>query len=199
MNDLNFTPSEMVEPQIEVDLASPMKRIGAFLLNSLLSVAAYIPLIVSVLSGEGGYLQRANATEELMLPEPDMTWLMTGIVVLVVYGAVQIYFMSRDGQSLGKKILGIRVLKTDGTNPGFFGTVLMREAAYYFLLGLAAGVIAYAVQSVTGNPKMFDLLSNLLQIVAYAVCLVMLFNVKSDRRTLQDYLANTVVVQLPKA
>ncbi|PSJ79704.1 RDD family protein [Neisseria iguanae] len=198
MNDLNSMPSETTESQIEVDLALPMKRIGAVLLNSVLNVAAYIPLIISVLSGESGYLQRANTAKEVALPEANMTWLMIGIAVLVAYGAVQIYFMSRDGQSLGKKILGIRVLKTDGTNPGFFGAVFMREAAYYFLLGLAVGIIAYVAQSITGNPEMFDLLSNLLQIAAYLVCVVMLFKVKSDRRTLQDYLANTVVVQLPK-
>lgn len=198
MNDMNLMPSEMTGPQIEVDLAPPMKRIGAVILNSVLNIAAYIPLIISVLAGESGYLQRVSASKEMTLPEINMTWLMIGIAVLVVYGAVQIYFMSKDGQSLGKKMLGIRVLKTDGSNPGFFGTVFMREVAYYFLLGLAAGVVAYVAQSITGNPDMFDLLSNLLQLAAYVACVVMLFKVKSDRRTLQDYLANTVVVELPK-
>ena len=198
MNDMNLMPSEMTGPQIEVDLAPPMTRIGAVILNSVLNIAAYIPLIISVLAGESGYLQRVSASKEMTLPEINMTWLMIGIAVLVVYGAVQIYFMSKDGQSLGKKMLGIRVLKTDGSNPGFFGTVFMREVAYYFLLGLAAGVIAYVAQSITGNPDMFDLLSNLIQLAAYVACVVMLFKVKSDRRTLQDYLANTVVVELPK-
>lgn len=198
MNDMNLMPSEMTGPQIEVDLAPPMKRIGAVILNSVLNIAAYIPLIISVLAGESGYLQRVSASKEMTLPEINMTWLMIGIAVLVVYGAVQIYFMSKDGQSLGKKMLGIRVLKTDGSNPGFFGTVFMREVAYYFLLGLAAGVVAYVAQSITGNPDMFDLLSNLIQLAAYVACVVMLFKVKSDRRTLQDYLANTVVVELPK-
>ena len=198
MNDMNLMPSEMTGPQIEADLAPQMKRIGAVILNSVLNIAAYIPLIISVLAGESGYLQRVSASKEMTLPEINMTWLMIGIAVLVVYGAVQIYFMSKDGQSLGKKMLGIRVLKTDGSNPGFFGTVFMREVAYYFLLGLAAGVIAYVAQSITGNPDMFDLLSNLIQLAAYVACVVMLFKVKSDRRTLQDYLANTVVVELPK-
>ena len=42
----------------------------------------------------------------------DMGWLMLlGLLVVVLYIIVQIYFMSRDGQSLGKKIMGIRVLK----------------------------------------------------------------------------------------
>ncbi|ATD65822.1 RDD family protein [Neisseria weixii] len=198
MNDMNLMLSEMTEPQFEVDLAPPMKRIGAVIINSVLNIAAYIPLIISVLAGESGYLQRVSASKEMTLPEINMTWLMIGIAVLVVYGAVQIYFMSKDGQSLGKKMLGIRVLKTNGSNPGFFGTVFMREVAYYFLLGLAAGVIAYVAQSITGNPDMFDLLSNLIQLAAYVACVVMLFKVKSDRRTLQDYLANTVVVELPK-
>ena len=198
MNDLNAMSSEMLEPEIEVDLASPMKRIGAALLNSLLSLIVYIPLIVSILNGEGGYLDRVRGLEEGASPEFDTTWLMIGLAVLAVYCVMQLYFMSRDGQSLGKKILGIRVLKTDGTNPGFFGTVFMREGVYYFLLGLVAGIVAYAVQVVTGNAQIFEWVSNLLQLAAYLVCLVMLFQVKNDRRTLQDYLAKTVVVQLPK-
>lgn len=198
MNDLNTTPSEMLEPEVEVDLALPMKRIGAALLNSVLGLMAYIPMIVSILNGEGGYLDRVRGLEEGALPEFDTTWLMIGLAVLAVYCVIQLYFMSRDGQSLGKKVLGIRVLKTDGTNPGFFGTVFMREGVYYFLLGLVAGIAAYAVQAVTGNVQMFEWVSNLLQLAAYLVCLVMLFQVKNDRRTLQDYLAKTVVVQLPK-
>lgn len=198
MNDLNAMPSEMFEPEVEVDLASPMKRIGAALLNSMFGLIAYIPLIVSMLNGEGGYLDRVRGLEEGRLPEFNPTWLMIGFAVLAAYCLVQLYFMSRDGQSLGKKILGIRVLKTDGTNPGFFGTVFMREGVYYFLLGLVAGIAAYMVQAVTGNAQIFEWVSNLLQLAAYAVCVVMLFQVKNDRRTLQDYLAKTVVVQLPK-
>ena len=96
--------------------------------------------------------------------------------------------MSRDGQSLGKKIMGIRVLKSDGSNPGFGGTVLIREVAWSFIVGIIVIAVMLAVNETGG-----DLVSLLMAFINF----IMLFSVKRDRRTLYDMLADTVVVQLP--
>lgn len=96
--------------------------------------------------------------------------------------------MSRDGQSLGKKIMGIRVLKSDGSNPGFGGTVLIREVAWSFIVGIIVIAVMLAVNETGGN-----LISLLIAFINF----IMLFSVKRDRRTLYDMLADTVVVQLP--
>ena len=58
--------------------------------------------------------------------------------------------MSRDGQSLGKKIMGIRVLKSDGSNPGFGGTVLIREVAWSFIVGIIVIAVMLAVNDTHG-------------------------------------------------
>lgn len=96
--------------------------------------------------------------------------------------------MSRDGQSLGKKIMGIRVLKSDGNNPGFGGTVLIREVAWSFIVGIIVIAVMLAVNETGGN-----LISLLIAFINF----IMLFSVKRDRRTLYDMLADTVVVKLP--
>lgn len=108
-------------------------------------------------------------------------------IVYLIVGIVQLYYMSRYGQSLGKKIMGIRVLKSNGSNPGFLGTVLVRELAWGLIV-LVILISAYFVLKV--NILICSLLILLINFI-------MLFSVKRDRRTLYDILADTVVVQLP--
>lgn len=181
---------------VEVSLASPWRRIGAVLLNGVFNLIAYAPLIAAFVMGGSDYA--AYVSGDVADSPVNTTWILVGIGVLVAYGIVQIYFMSRDGQSLGKKVLGIRVLKTDGRNPGFFGTVFLREVVYVVLLGAVAAALGYLAQMALGSEEMFELVSNLVQVAASVASVVMLFMVKIDRRTLADFLANTVVVRLPK-
>ncbi|HFB4862818.1 TPA: RDD family protein, partial [Neisseria gonorrhoeae] len=118
-----------------------------------------------------------------------MTSFWVGLAGILAYTVIQIYYMSRDGQSLGKKIMRIRVLKTDGRNPGFVGTVLVREIAWSVLVAIIAAVIGLAVGE---NGE------NAINLLAFLANFVLLFMVKRDRRTLYDILADTVVVKLPK-
>ena len=118
-----------------------------------------------------------------------MTSFWVGLAGILAYTVIQIYYMSRDGQSLGKKIMRIRVLKTDGRNPGFVGTVLVREIAWSVLVAIIAAVIGLAVG---------DNGENAINLLAFLANFVLLFMVKRDRRTLYDILADTVVVKLPK-
>ena len=198
MNDFKIQEHQQAEnllhdETVEVDLASAGSRIGAALLNGVFNLLAYIPLIVAIVQ-EGGYNTRAQGLEKL---STDDTGLMGWLMGVLVYGIVQIFYMSRDGQSLGKKVLGIRVLKTDGQNPGFLGTVLIREIGYglvLFLISVGIGMLGVLM----GGENLGDILVNLVQFGASGACVVMLFQMKNDRRTLQDMMANTVVVKLPK-
>ncbi len=198
MNDFKIQEHQQAEnllqdEMVEVDLASAGSRIGAALLNGVFNLLAYIPLIVAIVQ-EGGYNTRAQGLEKL---STDDTGLMGWLMGVLVYGIVQIFYMSRDGQSLGKKVLGIRVLKTDGQNPGFLGTVLIREIGYglvLFLISVGIGMLGVLM----GGENLGDILVNLVQFGASGACVVMLFQMKNDRRTLQDMMANTVVVKLPK-
>ena len=198
MNDFKIQEHQQAEnllqdEMVEVDLASAGSRIGAALLNGVFNLLAYIPLIVAIVQ-ESGYNTRAQGLEKL---STDDTGLMGWLMGVLVYGIVQIFYMSRDGQSLGKKVLGIRVLKTDGQNPGFLGTVLIREIGYglvLFLISVGIGMLGVLM----GGENLGDILVNLVQFGASGACVVMLFQMKNDRRTLQDMMANTVVVKLPK-
>lgn len=175
--------------EIEVGIAGAGDRILAALLNQLFTflvlLVPFVGLIAFAIKNEG----RIGGSEEIFGLLLGMTSFWVGLVGILVYTVVQIYYMSRDGQSLGKKIMRIRVLKTNGRNPGFVGTVLVREIAWSVLVAIIAAVIGLAVGE---NGE------NAINLLAFLANFVLLFMVKRDRRTLYDILADTVVVKLPK-
>lgn len=175
--------------EIEVGIAGAGDRILAALLNQLFTflilLIPFVGLIVFAIKNEG----RIVGSEEIVGLLLGMTSFWVGLAGILAYTVIQIYYMSRDGQSLGKKIMRIRVLKTDGRNPGFVGTVLVREIAWSVLVAIIAAVIGLAVG---------DNGENAINLLAFLANFVLLFMVKRDRRTLYDILADTVVVKLPK-
>lgn len=175
--------------EIEVGIAGAGDRILAALLNQLFTflilLMPFAGLIAFAVKNEG----RIVGSEEIVGLLLGTTSFWVGLAGILAYTVIQIYYMSRDGQSLGKKIMRIRVLKTDGRNPGFVGTVLVREIAWSVLVAIIAAVIGLAVG---------DNGENTINLLAFLANFVLLFMVKRDRRTLYDILADTVVVKLPK-
>lgn len=175
--------------EIEVGIAGAGDRILAALLNQLFTflilLIPFAGLIVFAIKNEG----RIVGSEEIVGLLLGMTSFWVGLAGILAYTVIQIYYMSRDGQSLGKKIMRIRVLKTDGRNPGFVGTVLVREIAWSVLVAIIAAIIGLAVGE---NGE------NAINLLAFLANFVLLFMVKRDRRTLYDMMADTVVVKLPK-
>lgn len=175
--------------EIEVGIAGAGDRILAALLNQLFTflilLVPFAGLIVFAIKNEG----RIVGSEEIVGLLLGMTSFWVGLAGILAYTVIQIYYMSRDGQSLGKKIMRIRVLKTDGRNPGFVGTVLVREIAWSVLVAIIAAIIGLAVGE---NGE------NAINLLAFLANFVLLFMVKRDRRTLYDMMADTVVVKLPK-
>lgn len=189
-NDYTDTASDNRNGQeIEVGIAGAGDRILAALLNQLFTflvlLVPFVGLIAFAIKNEG----RIVGSEEIVGLLLGTTSFWVGLAGILAYTVIQIYYMSRDGQSLGKKIMRIRVLKTDGRNPGFVGTVLVREIAWSVLVAIIAAVIGLAVG---------DNGENAINLLAFLANFVLLFMVKRDRRTLYDILADTVVVKLPK-
>lgn len=182
---------------VDVDLASPWRRLSAVLINSLLMLLAYLPL-VGVMFDAMAALPEGDGQSTEMLGQVmaqaggSMAWL--GVLgALLILLVVQVYMMSKHGQSVGKKAVGIRVLRTNGDNPGFFGTVFMREILPSLVI---VGVSLLA--SVFGGLAAYDMVSGLLQLAFVLSVAVMVFLPKIDRRTVPDLIAGTVVVRLPK-
>ena len=93
--------------------------------------------------------------------------------------AVQVWMLTTRGQSIGKRIMGIRVVRIDGGKPGFVYAWLLRECVITFI-GIAAGLI----------PIMGPFL---LRPAFHLVDWCMIF--RDDQRCLHDLMAGTRVVQ----
>ena len=101
--------TDVVNPEIG-RLSSAGKRLGVYILDYLLLL-----LIVVV-------YQVADAVGEYM----DVGAISTvSVVLLVVYAGLSLFLFAK-GMTIGKKLLGIRVVKEDGRQAGFL-TMLIRE------------------------------------------------------------------------
>lgn len=186
MSEINLSDLPKTEI-VDVHIASPGARVAAYLLNNLFTFLIWLPFIVMVVFTLDESKKLVSESSLFNTPEYFAITFFISLAVYLVFGIVQLYYMSRDGQSLGK-IMGIRVLKNDGSNPGFEGTVLIREVVWALAVGVVVTIVSLAISDTGGN-----LISLLIAFINF----IMLFSVKRDRRTLYDMLADTVVVKLP--
>lgn len=166
----------MTQSEIEVDLAKPKARIIAVLINNIL----YSLLLLSSV-----FL--FSLSEQLAHPWDTIIYLLIALSYLI-YAGLQLFWMGCDGQSIGKKIMGLKVIRNNGETAGWLHNILIRELLYSVIVCLLGGLMY-------GVFKNEDAIS-LPYAIASLVSFFMLF--KSNRRTLQDLLAKTAVIQLPK-
>jgi uncharacterized RDD family membrane protein YckC len=145
--------------------ASRWLRLGAVLLDSVIGLILALPGMALLLAG--GIFTRSNQPNlALMLPG----FLVLGIAELALL-AVQIYLLSTRGQTIGKKLLGIRIVCFDDeSNPGFVKAFLLRA----FVNGLIGAV------------PFLGFFYSLVDIC---------FIFRDDRRCIHDLIAGTKVVK----
>jgi uncharacterized RDD family membrane protein YckC len=150
-------------------LAGRGSRLGSYLLDLLVGLVPGLPMIIggfmmmaAVKSGPGGQ------------PPSGLALALMGIggLGLLALGIFQIYRVSTTGQTLGKKWVGVRIVKLDGSPVNFTTAFLLRM----FVPGLI-GAVPYL-------GMVFTLVD-------------ILFIFREDRRCIHDLIAGTRVVELP--
>ena len=176
----------------KLELASPADRLSAVVINhiigSLIATPFYIYYMISIFKFFGTIdPDEADALDKKQFDQFFLNWFnlpLTEIIIgftfvaSIIYTIWQIYWMTKYGQSIGKRLLKIRVIRTNGDNAGFIHNILLREVVY--------GVIASIVSIMTLG---FGTL-----IFLFIPCMV--FATSWHRRTLQDFLAGTIVVKV---
>ncbi|MBH5329724.1 RDD family protein [Eikenella sp. S3360] len=157
---------------MEVELAEPWRRVAAFALNVVL-------MFVFAL-GTGFILGFAGSAVGRNFMDGSNN-AVVGLVVMLVYGIGQTMMMVKTGQSLGKRIMHIRVISDDGGPIGLLKGVLLREWVVFFVLQIVFGLV--------------PLLGGLLALILLAASIIMMFMDPEGRRTPQDWLANTLVIR----
>jgi uncharacterized RDD family membrane protein YckC len=151
----------------EIVLASRLGRLGAVLIDSAIVA---VPMIVAAIAVPG-FAQFATDAQSGAAPSGGafaavLGVLGLGMIALAVYQLVLLY---RSGQTVGKKIVGIRIVRPDGGRASFPRLLFLR----YLVPGLIGAI----------------------PLVGFLFALVdALFIFAEDRRTLHDKIADTIVV-----
>jgi len=178
----NFDPAPASAPTagtavaaVELTPADRLTRLFAVLIDNVILALCVLP--GAVLLGSAFFQIVIDASRGI---QPDFTDIEPGRLLLgaalIGLGAfslliVQIVMLSMRGQTIGKRLLGIRIVRFgDGSNPGFVRAWLLRS--------LVVGLIGT-----------LGMVGNVFTIVNYG------FIFRADRRCLHDLIADTKVVK----
>ena len=178
----NYDYNDFHDSEIEVELASPWQRIAAYIINVVLySLCIFLAVLLYVFH-EGFQPESMHIN--------DIALIICILILSIPFITAQWIMMSKTGQSFGKRLMKIKIIKLNGRNPGFVGTVLIREIVFYTIVGIFSYLLI----------KIFNLnQESTKQICNYLitfVCFLMLFRTEANRRTFQDYLAKTIVIKV---
>ena len=145
------------------------RRLLAVLVDGLVVAVPAIILAIALPAYRDYILRTGDANSRPF----DNPWEIVAAVVLVgmavAYVAYQVYWLRKTGQSFGKKVMGIRIVRSDGRRAGI-GRLL---------------VLRYLLPGVVANLPYLGLLFSLVD---------GLFIFGEPRRCLHDLLADTIVV-----
>lgn len=162
-NPYQAPAAELKEPvqSRQDELAGRWQRVGASLLDALINLAFAVPLMFVL------------GTWEMVMRglEPPFSLLATSVFLGVVgYSLIHGYFLHQSGQTIGKKLIGIKTTMTTGEKPN---------------LGVLIGLRFVPVQLVTLIPV----------VGSFLPLIDALFIFGSSKRCLHDYIAGTKVVR----
>ncbi|MGI9034634.1 MAG: RDD family protein [Pyrinomonadaceae bacterium] len=140
-----FKPKEIIADFQPERLKAPFAlRCGALIIDYMLLIAApVIALLIGRMLGEDG-------RKLLNSPLNNAGWLIALLVALTNF----IIFPMVSGQSIGKMLTGLRVVKTDGTNPKI-GTLLIRHLIGYPLIILTGG-LGFLISALNSKGRALD-------------------------------------------
>jgi uncharacterized RDD family membrane protein YckC len=144
-------------------LATLGQRFAGNFIDGLVFVVPMLMLVIPMAAMEAGNSGDSDTTSTLFLA-------VGGLLAAALVG-VQCYMISTRGQTIGKRAVKTKIVRLDGSEPGFIYGVLVRG-----LIGQSLG----AVPLVGGIYSLVDTL-----------CIF-----KQDRRTLRDMIAGTRVIQV---
>jgi len=143
-------------------LAGRWQRFGAVLLDALVAVVWAVPLWLKF-----GVLNGITSGQR----QPLHTTILLGVLGYLFFVLVNGYFLKKNGQTIGKKLVGIRIATLDGGVPELWKLLVLRY-----------GLVSFVA---------------LIPFIGAMLCLIDdLFIFKDDRRTVHDLIAGTKVLRV---
>ena len=168
-------PNPYEAPQVEVaDVepprkrqykASPWVRLVAVIIDNLLYLPAWIAYVIGIVLSE----QEFEGDEFQFTPEVVLGLVVALVLAAIVFG-IQLWMLNQNGWTVGKRVMQIRIVRTDGSRAGLGRIFWLRM----FLPG--------AIGAVPCAGPLFGLIDALY-----------IFGEKT--RCVHDYMADTIVVK----
>lgn len=143
------------------ELASRLTRLGAAVIDGIIAMVVLIP----IMSFMGVWDQ---ISEDGTLPLS--TTIMLSIIGIVLFLLINGYFLAQNGQTVGKKVLDIKIVDLNGNKPEFVSLIAKR----YLPL--------WVISQIPFIGGIFGLIDTL-------------FIFREDRRCIHDIIAGTKVVE----
>jgi uncharacterized RDD family membrane protein YckC len=121
---------DIVDPSLTSVVADRGTRLGAAILDSFIfMLMVYMPLVAGAAA--------AGATSQPQSPEAITRAFGVGgllaLVGLVIWGGITIVLMKRNGQSIGKKATGIKVVRSDGSPASLSRLIWLRNVVNWII------------------------------------------------------------------
>lgn len=163
-NNVYSTPQSQLVDQVddsEKPLASRWARLGASIIDSIILMIILVPVMYFT-GGFDGMMTGA---------QPSFVYMFgIGILNFVVFFVINYRYLIASGQTIGKKVLEIKIVDLNGNVPAFQPTLLIRYAIFVF-----PGQIPFVGQ-------LFSLIN-------------VLFIFTAEKRCIHDLVAKTKVVK----
>lgn len=123
-NNVYSTPQAQLVDQVddsEKPLASRWARLGASIIDSIIILLVVAPVMYFT-GGFDGFMEGV---------QPGFVYMLgMGILNFIVFFAINYRYLIANGQSIGKKVLDIKIVDLNGNVPVFQPQLLIRYAVY---------------------------------------------------------------------
>lgn len=157
--------SDVASAEGDTTPASRAIRFGAAMIDGVISIAVALPVIIAAFSA-GAMTNPAAVFDPAILFGVSGLISLVGCIALIV---VTIVLVHRNGQTIGKKLVGVKVVRSDGSRASL-------------------GRIFWLRNVVNAIPGMIPLVGNFYVLVDH------LFIFTEKRQCLHDKIADTIVV-----
>jgi uncharacterized RDD family membrane protein YckC len=155
--------SDTTNEDLELERAGRAERLGAYVLDIIIPLVCYVPLFIVFGLDFTGLFTNALTPFVVM----GIAAAALGSFAWIV---ITIYFVHRNGQTIAKRIIGIKVVRADGSRASLARIFWLRNF-------------------VNGLPSSLPVLGYLYQLVDY----LMIFGEK--QQCIHDMIADTIVVK----